>query len=378
DPDRAAGALHELVRAAWENAGRATNPEVVEKTGMGLSALSKRDLLPETRLLLALFPDRARAVERRSGEDVATRIRERLAGIAFGAPVEEQGLTIFPLLAPNGSSPPAVPLSQAIDEGWAEISEVSEEGEIPSLLIDNRGRTPVIVIEGEIFTGLKQDRVVNLTLVAAAGSRSTLPVSCVEQGRWRRSGAGIRSSSYASPRIRAYKTRSVYRRRAVSGTTSSDQAGIWRQVEAQLMGAGASSPTGTLAAAYEASEKRLESLRDALPYPQGACGFLAAQGEQILGLDLFDSPETLERVWRRLADGYFLEALTRAEAAGPIDEAAAARFLEKAAQGLRPSSRQLGAGLELEISGDGIVGSVCWFGGTLCHLSAHPIEEDRR
>jgi hypothetical protein len=48
----------------------------------------------------------------------------------------------------------------------------------------NRGPEPVLIIDGEELVGAKQNRVVNLTILVAAQSALTIPVSCVEAGRW--------------------------------------------------------------------------------------------------------------------------------------------------------------------------------------------------
>ena len=76
-------------------------------------------------------------------------------------------------------------LDEALASGLVEITEVSEQGSVPELKFINRGPKPVLIVDGEELLGAKQNRIVNLTILVAANSELTIPVSCVEAGRWR-------------------------------------------------------------------------------------------------------------------------------------------------------------------------------------------------
>jgi len=68
--------------------------------------------------------------------------------------------------------------------GWARITEVSDEGQVPELKIVAKGDKAVLLVDGEELVGAKQNRVLNLTILVPAPSTTTIPVSCVESGRW--------------------------------------------------------------------------------------------------------------------------------------------------------------------------------------------------
>jgi hypothetical protein len=61
---------------------------------------------------------------------------------------------------------------------------VSEGGDVPTLRLTSAADRPVLLLDGEELIGAKQNRVLNTTVLVAAHSRLTIPVSCVEQGRW--------------------------------------------------------------------------------------------------------------------------------------------------------------------------------------------------
>ena len=94
---------------------------------------------------------------------------------------------MIPLLGPPPveREPFYLTLDEALASGVDEITEVSEQGSVPDLKFINRGPQPVLILDGEELLGAKQNRIVNLTILVAANSELTIPVSCVEAGRWR-------------------------------------------------------------------------------------------------------------------------------------------------------------------------------------------------
>ena len=57
---------------------------------------------------------------------------------------------------------------------------------MPELVAENPLAEDVLLDDGEELVGAKQSRILNVTLLVAAGSKPPIPVSCVEQGRWSR------------------------------------------------------------------------------------------------------------------------------------------------------------------------------------------------
>ena len=59
-----------------------------------------------------------------------------------------------------------------------------ETERVNSLLVENLSNKTLLILNGEIFDGAKQDRVVNETVLVPSNSSIEIKVSCVEQGRW--------------------------------------------------------------------------------------------------------------------------------------------------------------------------------------------------
>jgi len=138
---------------------------------------------------------------------------------------------------------------------------------------------------------------------------------------------------------------------------------------------GADSATATIADAFKASQKRLKEYRNRISLPKEAAGFLVAKGDALVGMDLFDSPKTMRKFWRRLSEAYFVEAVLEKEEKNPTSKKAARRMLQEVAEHAKVSARQLGSGLRLDVQSEKLLGSAVWSGEQLCHLSAFAAPE---
>src|SRR5579864_8534972 len=95
-------------------------------------------------------------------------VRNRLTadppvGIRLGAPRSAAALTLFPVFA-NGSHLTYQPFSQASTAKAVEVTEIGAAGSVPELAARNVGDLPVLLMEGEILIGLKQNRMLNTSV----------------------------------------------------------------------------------------------------------------------------------------------------------------------------------------------------------------------
>jgi hypothetical protein len=172
------------------------------------------------------------------------------AEVCVGKPPHHRNLTIFPLSWANPHEPPYVLLGTAIEAGPAVVEEVNESGSVPNLVVTNKADRPLLISEGEILIGAKQNRVVNVTVLVAAGVKFLMPVSCVEAGRWRYQPRHFESKFCAPPSLRNKKMKAVQRNRAEGGRAESDQGEVWDEVQACLRKVDARSETASLTDGY--------------------------------------------------------------------------------------------------------------------------------
>ncbi len=111
-------------------------------------------------------------------------LRSTLERLTCGPAQYFRGLTVVPVMAPEvAPGPPTyLTLDRALGESFGRVGEVSAEGQVPELLFSNDGELPVLLLDGEEVVGAKQNRIVNLTILAPGRSSIVIPVSCVVNG----------------------------------------------------------------------------------------------------------------------------------------------------------------------------------------------------
>lgn len=232
-----------------------------------------------------------------------------LPEVRIGEPSRYEALTVFPLFSTPDESVEYVLADEAIAAGAVTVEEISEGGSVPNLLVTNAGDIRVLFLEGEELRGAKQNRVLNTSVLVAAHSKTPIPVSCVEQGRWHyRTKHFSSGGSHSSSKLRRHLKESVFRSLKAGHGHTSDQGAVWAEVRRQMGSLGASSETAAMSDTYDSYQDRLKEFRERLPYVEGARGVAVAVGPHIVAVDVFDRPSTCRKVWDRLLSGVIMDA----------------------------------------------------------------------
>ena len=314
-------------------------------------------------------------------------LKTTLETVQPGEPVNFKSLTLFPLYCSTAegettgeTSSRFVLLQDAIATGTAKVTEVSDSGSVPDLKVTNTGTCPILILEGEIVVGGKQNRTVNITIIVPPKSDYVLPVTCVEQGRWSQE-AEFTADYYAPPALRSKKVQSAQWMMKSGGEARADQMEVWNEVAFVLDDLEAESKTTSLTDGFKSREDNLKEYEENLKLDENACGFVMTTGDTILGMDLFDAPQTLAAVWPRLSKAYFLQSLTRQK--GEEDEPpetepeemtteAITDFLKSLPESARIPDEASGTDIYIELANDDYVGTGTFHNGGLCHLAVFP------
>ena len=126
--------------------------------------------------------------------------------VELGDGVSIAGLTVFPLTSvPHVNGPSYLTGPAAFEAGSITVGEL-DPPEVPSLVVGNLGKVPILLIEGEMLLGGDQDRTMNVSVLCPPMKHIVVPVSCVESGRWGSSRKVCASSRHAPGSLRALKT----------------------------------------------------------------------------------------------------------------------------------------------------------------------------
>jgi hypothetical protein len=305
-----------------------------------------------------------------------TTIHDTLARLSLGEPESWCNLSVFPLFAAEARTADYLTLDEALAADACRVTEVPGGGRVPELQFENRSDHRILLLDGEELVGAKQNRVLNVTILAAAKETLTIPVSCVEEGRWAQRSAAFSSAKrtmYA--RGRAEKMAQVSASLKATGTYGSHQGEVWRSVARKASTLRARAPTGAMADIYEQADASLDDFRRRLRARPGQAGAVFALNGRIAGLELFDAPETFAKLFPKLLDSYAMDAL---ETPGPAPRRPAkdARgFLERVGRARNERYEAIGDGRSLRLDGERVIGGALEADGWLIHLSAFELPE---
>lgn len=192
------------------------------------------------------------------------------------------------------------------------VEEVSREGSVPTLLVTNHLEKPVLILEGDLLIGGKQNRLSNSSVLIPKKTKMPLPVSCVEHGRWHH-----KSPRPESTRPEATQTESTHpeafapsldciaapvhrelKRAKLSQHPVSVQMKVWDSIENVQQARAYCSETSDHEELLQISRSELEDFLESTHCPDDAVGVAVVVGEDNYALDLFDQAATCRHYWK--------------------------------------------------------------------------------
>jgi hypothetical protein len=305
----------------------------------------------------------------------AHEIGASLAGLTLGEAQVFRNLALFPLLGDDESGPGYVLLDEALERQFVRVTEVSTQGSVPELALENSSPESVLLVDGDELVGAKQNRVLNLSILVAGGKRVIIPVSCVEQGRWQYRSPDFQAAKRALfARARARKAQSVSEAMRVLGQRRANQSQVWADVADKASACRVQSDTLAMSDIYVENAARLDDyVRAFRAVPEQRGAVLAVDGN-VVGLELFDSAVAFSRYLEKLVRAYALDAIDTAEQDFPTPLDADARaFLDRVWATHAERFPALGEGEDLRLTGQGIAGGALAASGRVVHLAAFAV-----
>lgn len=267
-------------------------------------------------------------------------------------------LAVIPLLSSEAGGPDYITLKEALADGSMVVNEVSQGGSVPELKVVNDGKRSVLMLDGEELAGAKQNRVLNTTILVAAGASVVIPVSCTEQGRWSYRSANFEDSGVMMSRsVRSMKSYSVSASLDRDQSYRSDQGAVWSGIEELHASQGTSSRTGAMKDSYDARRNDISSFEEAFVCLEGQCGMAVMIKGRVAGIEMVSRPEAYRQLHAKLIGSYAMDIpLAKSGKSGP-DPAKVQKILERIMTAEEKRFPSVGLGEDCRYTAQGLVGS---------------------
>jgi len=289
-------------------------------------------------------------------------------------PTIVQSMGMMPLIAMNhvNEISPLLLLDEALEKGFAHITEAGEEGHVPFLLLRNKGTMPILILDGEELVGGKQNRVVNTTILAPPGCELTIPVACMEQGRWHLKSAAFGSGeAIFRARSRAQQKAGVTETLQRHCSFSGNQHMVWDEVRCSLAQTDAASPTADFREARRSVSDRIEAYVNSVKPLAEQIGAVFYSPQGVIGCELLATADLFARAFAKIIRSFAFEVLEQPAMAE--DGAEAPRiWLQKVMSAPVVTRPSPGAGEDLRIASRDVIGSGLIWHNQLLHLSCFP------
>ena len=312
--------------------------------------------------------------------------------------MSRDGLVITALQWATPQAPAYETATAAARTGDLELREQAV-GTVPAIEAVTKDK-PVVIFAGDTVVGGKQNRIINVSVWLAAMKVTSIPVSCLELGRWNQ-GYGFSASRKVDYLLRAKMSAQMADvalaerdlaaaapgdAHAARRSYAADQGAVWREIADKEERAHARSKTSALHDLYEREAVDLGAVVRAFPCPAGATGIAVGSGGKLVALELFDAASTLAEQWPRLVEGAASAYADhrRAVAAGiePAprhrypDEGALRRLLDRASAACADAvvGASVGEGQDVRLRGEKVRGGALVVDGHPVHVELFRVE----
>ena len=300
-----------------------------------------------------------------------TILRKHLAKkLQLGEMKIHKELAVVPLFSTEIGGPDYITLKEALAGGGLTISEVSQGGSVPELKVINSSVHNVLMLDGEELAGAKQNRVLNTTILVAAGNSALIPVSCTEQGRWSYRSANFEDSNVSmSPSLRSRKNASVSCSLSESQSYRSDQGEVWSSIEELHSSHRTSSGTGAMKDAYEARREDINTYQEAFPCQDGQCGMAVLIKGRVAGVEMVSRPAAYHQLHEKLLNSYAMDIPQSKPGQSPPVIAKLNKILERMMEAEEQRFPSVGIGEDCRYTAHGLLGSALLVEECLVHLA---------
>lgn len=273
-------------------------------------------------------------------------------------PISYKNLTLLPVVKTKAEKAKEFEvLDQGMKKGVVKIHETDSGGSVNTLIVANNSDDPLFLMAGEVIIGGKQDRIIGKDAIVPPKSKESVPVYCVEHGRW--SG---RKASFETTKALAHTKLRMKAKYA-------DQGKVWGEVSAKNSMRGTENATDTyrqiakgkgVSTSIAGYEKHFAKALAKDPANKEMVGFVVVLDGKVMAIETFHDAKLFHKLKDKLLRSYYVEAVDHPVSKQPpsLPEPKAVKsFARKAKAAKRKVVRAAKGGRTFQFDADGVVGS---------------------
>ena len=284
-------------------------------------------------------------------------------------PVEKNNITTFFLSSIEKNNNKYLSFSEAIAKNQVQISEVNKEGLLTKLSVSNKSSDNIIILNGELIIGtqIRQDRIVDSTVLIPGYATVLINTFCGEQYRW-----SPRLSNKISTSESLYFSSGRANNAADINTKLSKQCRIWSEISEKISDFNVKSFTNSVDQIYKKKKVNVEEIVNFFKIPSEAVGVALGINHQLVNIDIFSNNYMLQTYLPKIIRSIALDSFKKISKKSYLKKKNVHRFLRQIHQANKQKRKVIEGtlGEELQFNSESVAGSILYHKEQTVHFSA--------
>ena len=284
-------------------------------------------------------------------------------------PVEKNNITTFFLSSIEKNNNKYLSFSEAIAKNQVQISEVNKEGLLTKLSVSNKSSDNIIILNGELIIGtqIRQDRIVDSTVLIPGYATVLINTFCGEQYRW-----SPRLSNKISTSESLYFSSGRANNAADINTKLSKQCRIWSEISEKISDFNVKSFTNSVGQIYKKKKVNVEEIVNFFKIPSEAVGVALGINNQLVNIDIFSNNCMLQIYLPKIIRSIALDSFKKISKKSYLKKKDVHRFLRQIHQANKQKRKVVEGtlGEELQFNSESVAGSILYHKEQTAHFSA--------
>ncbi len=284
-------------------------------------------------------------------------------------PVEKNNITAFFLSSIEKNNNKYLSFSEAIAKNQVQISEVNKKGLVTKLSVSNKSSDNIIILNGELIIGtqIRQDRIVDSTVLIPGYATVLINTFCGEQYRW-----SPRLSNKISTSESLYFSSGRANNAADINTKLSKQCRIWSEISEKISDFNVKSFTNSVGQIYKKKKVNVEEIVNFFKIPSEAVGVALGINNQLVNIDIFSNNCMLQIYLPKIIRSIALDSFKKISKKSYLKKKDVHRFLRQIHQANKQKRKVVEGtlGEELQFNSESVAGSILYHKEQTVHFSA--------